>query len=127
MRTHTILKNVARVAFVALLVLPVVAAASDAPAVQVDDEAAALAASPDDGTAPAPAVEEPEVQPDLEVQDLTVVEPDFTPSPDLEAEPMAICRMAPQCETNSDCDALCGTGQGRCGHSRCPRRVCVCR
>jgi hypothetical protein len=42
------------------------------------------------------------------------------------AQPAAICRLAPECSTNSDCDARCGAGQGRCGHSRCPVRVCKC-
>lgn len=44
----------------------------------------------------------------------------------LDAQPAAICRMAPECDTNADCDAICGAGQGRCGHSRCPIRVCKC-
>ena len=38
----------------------------------------------------------------------------------------AICRLEPQCWTNSDCDSVCGTGQGRCVHSKCPVRVCKC-
>ncbi len=42
-------------------------------------------------------------------------------------EPAAICRMAPECMTDSDCDYLCGEGLGKCGHSRCPVRVCRCR
>jgi hypothetical protein len=42
------------------------------------------------------------------------------------AQPASICRLAPECSTNSDCDAICGAGQGRCGHSRCPIRVCKC-
>jgi len=38
----------------------------------------------------------------------------------------AACRMRPQCSTNSDCDAICGTGLGRCVHSNCPIRICKC-
>lgn len=44
----------------------------------------------------------------------------------LDMQPAAICRMAPECDTNADCDAICGAGQGRCGRSRCPIRVCKC-
>jgi hypothetical protein len=40
----------------------------------------------------------------------------------------AICRLIPECSANADCDAQCGgPGLGRCGHSRCPIRVCRCR
>lgn len=42
-------------------------------------------------------------------------------------EPAAICRLLPECDTNSDCDEKCGVGQGKCAHSRCPVRVCRCR
>lgn len=42
-------------------------------------------------------------------------------------EPASICRMAPECSEDADCDALCGIGQGMCKHSRCPVRVCRCR
>jgi len=38
----------------------------------------------------------------------------------------AICRLRPECSTDADCDAVCGVGQGRCAHSRCPVRVCKC-
>lgn len=38
----------------------------------------------------------------------------------------AACRMTPQCWANSDCDALCGTGLGRCVHAKCPIRICKC-
>jgi hypothetical protein len=46
--------------------------------------------------------------------------------PDLPAQPAAICRMMPQCDTDADCDPICGAGQGRCVRSRCPVRVCKC-
>jgi len=42
-------------------------------------------------------------------------------------EPAAICRLMPECSTNSDCDAKCGIGRGQCLHSKCPVRVCRCR
>ena len=57
----------------------------------------------------------------LDLQGLQLLGADF----DL-AQPAAICRLAPECSTNSDCDAICGAGLGRCGHSRCPVRVCKC-
>ena len=55
-----------------------------------------------------------------------ILDLDSAPAPELDLHPTAICRMAPQCATDSDCDAICGAGQGRCGHSRCPVRVCKC-
>jgi hypothetical protein len=42
-------------------------------------------------------------------------------------EPAAICRLRPQCMTNSDCDGLCGEGLGKCVRSKCPVRICRCR
>ena len=42
-------------------------------------------------------------------------------------EPVAICRLLPQCWVNSDCDAQCGAGLGKCVHSNCPVRICRCR
>jgi hypothetical protein len=42
-------------------------------------------------------------------------------------EPAAICRLLPECFSNSDCDARCGVGLGRCAHSNCPPRYCKCR
>ncbi len=42
-------------------------------------------------------------------------------------EPAAVCRLLPECFTNSDCDARCGAGQGKCVHSNCPVRLCRCR
>jgi hypothetical protein len=38
----------------------------------------------------------------------------------------AACRMMPLCSVNADCDAICGTGLGRCVHSKCPIRICKC-
>ena len=52
---------------------------------------------------------------------LTTVVPDqetFAP------EPVAICRLLPECWANSDCDARCGAGLGKCVHSNCPVRRC---
>ena len=42
-------------------------------------------------------------------------------------EAWAACRRAPQCAVDSDCDAICGVGQGHCVHSNCPVRICKCR
>ena len=42
-------------------------------------------------------------------------------------EARAACRIAPECWANSDCDAICGVGQGRCAHNKCPVRICKCR
>ena len=56
--------------------------------------------------------------------DLTGVVPDqesFAP------QPVAICRLLPECWANSDCDARCGAGLGKCVHSNCPVRICRCR
>jgi hypothetical protein len=57
---------------------------------------------------------------------------DFLPPADLStgapgAEPTAICRLFPECWSDSDCDARCGVGQGKCVHSNCPPRLCKCR
>ena len=43
------------------------------------------------------------------------------------AQPAAICKLMPECWSNSDCDWKCGVGLGKCIHSRCPVRICVCR
>jgi hypothetical protein len=43
------------------------------------------------------------------------------------AEPVAICRLMPECWSNSECDWKCGAGLGKCIHSKCPVRICVCR
>ena len=42
-------------------------------------------------------------------------------------EPVVVCLLIPQCWKNSDCDAQCGAGRGRCVHNPCPARVCTCR
>ncbi len=41
--------------------------------------------------------------------------------------PEALCKLRPECWSNSDCDLRCGTGLGKCVHSNCPVRICVCR
>jgi hypothetical protein len=56
---------------------------------------------------------------------------DYTPAFDAlpgqpNLEPM-VCLLLPECFRNSDCDAKCGVGQGRCAHGGCPARHCVCR
>jgi hypothetical protein len=66
------------------------------------------------------------VEPEDGTVEQAILDLEFTPTPDIDAQPVSICRMAPQCATDSDCDAICGAGQGRCGHSRCPVRVCKC-
>lgn len=38
----------------------------------------------------------------------------------------AACRIQPECWANADCDAICGAGQGRCVHNKCPVRICKC-
>jgi hypothetical protein len=54
--------------------------------------------------------------------------PTLKPAPDASApEPVAICRLLPECWTDSDCDARCGVGLGKCLHSNCPPRYCRCR
>ena len=56
--------------------------------------------------------------------------PEFLPPADFnggQAEPVAICRLLPECWQNSDCDFKCGAGLGRCVHSNCPPRLCKCR
>ena len=42
------------------------------------------------------------------------------------ADPTAICRLRPECMSDSDCDVRCGVGQGKCVHSNCPVRICRC-
>lgn len=53
--------------------------------------------------------------------------PNFLDQGAVSPEPVAICRLLPECWTNSDCDARCGAGLGRCAHSNCPPRFCKCR
>ena len=43
------------------------------------------------------------------------------------AQPAAICKLRPECWSDSDCDLRCGVGLGKCIHSKCPVRICVCR
>ena len=78
---------------------------------------------------PAPA-EEPIVL-DLGAEQATEETVDFSstdlePAPDPGMQPMAICRLIPQCDSNADCVAICGTAGAKCVHSRCPVRVCRC-
>lgn len=42
------------------------------------------------------------------------------------AQPAAICRLRPECTSDSDCDLRCGVGRGKCVHSNCPVRICRC-
>jgi hypothetical protein len=52
---------------------------------------------------------------------------DLQPAPETpEMQPMAICRLRPECDSNADCVAICGTAGAKCVHSRCPVRVCRC-
>ena len=39
---------------------------------------------------------------------------DLQPVPDPGMQPMAICRLIPQCDSNADCVALCGTEGAKC-------------
>jgi hypothetical protein len=41
--------------------------------------------------------------------------------------PAAICRLRPECQSDLDCDFVCGVGLGKCLHSTCPRRICACK
>jgi hypothetical protein len=62
--------------------------------------------------------------------------PEATPTADAGTEPAspnddsaettAACRRAPECSVDSDCDAQCGIGLGKCVHSSCPVRICKC-
>jgi len=59
-------------------------------------------------------------------------QPDFAPAVEVgqqasQGEPVAICRLMPECWSNSDCDSRCGVGLGKCIHSKCPVRLCVCK
>jgi hypothetical protein len=38
----------------------------------------------------------------------------------------AACRIRPECDSDDDCDAICGPGLGNCIHNRCPIRICRC-
>lgn len=51
---------------------------------------------------------------------------DLQPTPDPGIQPMAICRLIPQCDSSADCVAICGTESAKCVHSKCPVRVCRC-
>lgn len=42
-------------------------------------------------------------------------------------QPVAVCRLRPECSTNEECDVVCGAGLGKCVHSNCPVRICRCR
>lgn len=63
-----------------------------------------------------------------------VLAPNDEPTPECQAdlqqsvpEPVVVCLLIPQCWRNSDCDAQCGAGLGRCVHNSCPARICSCR
>ena len=43
-----------------------------------------------------------------------------------QAQPVAICRLLPECWSDSDCDLRCGVGRGKCIHNKCPVRICRC-
>ncbi len=68
-------------------------------------------------SAPGPAPDRPVVSaPDAS----TAIGPatdDFTP---------VACKMRPQCSTDEDCVAWCGSTGGHCVHSSCPIRICKC-
>lgn len=51
----------------------------------------------------------------------------MTGAPADRVEPAAICRLAPECRSDADCDERCGAGRGKCVHSNCPVRICRCR
>ena len=53
--------------------------------------------------------------------DLTLAQDESVP------EPVVICLLLPECWRNSDCDAGCGAGLGRCVRGGCPARSCSCR
>lgn len=42
-------------------------------------------------------------------------------------EQVVMCLLIPECSKNSQCDALCGAGLGRCVRNPCPGRICTCR
>lgn len=110
-----------RIAQVVVLAIVVVAstalmAALDATGRQAPDPGAGVpaagVASCDRGNEAKPGDARPVVKPALEVDSV---------------KPVAACRMAPQCSTDSDCDVICGAGHGKCVHSNCPVRICRCR
>ena len=65
-----------------------------------------------------------EPAPDCQADLLSTVKLDLEQSA---PEPVVVCLLIPQCGRNSDCDAQCGAGLGRCVHNPCPARVCTCR
>jgi len=115
---------------IGLVVVVLLATAAFEPAAGTEDGAQPAQTVPagvvfDPAWEPAPCVDA--VEPEGDAAEHAILDLEFTPAPDIDAQPAAICRMAPQCDTDSDCDAICGAGQGRCAHSRCPIRVCKCR
>jgi len=52
---------------------------------------------------------------------------DLQPAPEgPEMQPTVVCLLIPQCSSNADCVAICGTAGAKCVHSKCPARVCRC-
>ncbi len=48
------------------------------------------------------------------------------PAADDPAQPEAACKIMPECWSDTDCNAICGPGLGKCIHNRCPVRICRC-
>ena len=92
----------------------------------------ALLMTPAPAEEPIPDLAEEPIVLDLGNEPSTDPEADFSstelqPAPHApEMEPMAICRLMPQCDSNADCAAICGATGAKCVHSRCPVRVCRC-
>jgi len=41
-------------------------------------------------------------------------------------DPEEACKIQPVCDSHPDCDAICGSGLGRCVRNKCPIRICRC-
>jgi hypothetical protein len=100
-------------AVVAMVGIAVMASAEPAGSMTTDPIAESAVFAPSDEAAPG-------CQADL----LSTVKLDLEQN---SPEPVVVCLLLPQCWRNSDCDARCGAGLGRCVHSTCPARVCTCR
>lgn len=49
-----------------------------------------------------------------------------TASPDAQDGVEQACRIRPECDSDEDCDGICGPGLGNCIHNKCPIRICRC-
>jgi hypothetical protein len=47
-------------------------------------------------------------------------------TPDAQDGVEQACRIRPECDSDDDCDGICGPGLGNCIHNKCPIRICRC-